>query len=138
MLQLFDAFPRNFSSSFDFDFLDREFNRLFPAFQQAGRAAAHPVNLYLAEDGAKVVADVPGWRAEHLNISVDGNKLNLEGRIPADETNTLSLGNFQRVINLPFRVRDDQVTATLNHGRLTISLEKREEDKPKKIHVNVA
>ncbi len=138
MLQLFDAFPRHWASSFDFDFLDREFNRLFPAFQQDGRAAAHPVNLYLADEGAKVVVDVPGWRAEDLHLSVEGKKLHIEGRFSAEQENPLSLGDFQRVINLPFRVREDQVAAELNHGRLMISLEKREEDKPKRIQVNVA
>ncbi|CAM2007556.1 Hsp20/alpha crystallin family protein [Acanthopleuribacter pedis] len=138
MLQLFDAFPRHWVSSFDFDFFDRELNRRFPAFQQAGRAAAHPVNLYLADEGARVVAEVPGWRAEHLDISVDGNKLHLAGRIPSDQKNPLSLGDFQRVVNLPFRIREDQVSAELQNGRLTIALERREEDKPKRIQVNVA
>ena len=139
MLQLFEPFAKHWASPFDFDFLDREFNRLFPAFQQTGRAAAHPVNLFLAEDGAKAVLDAPGWQPEWLQLLVESNKLHIEGRIPdGTDLGNLQLGDFHRVINLPFRVQEDQVSAELRQGRLVISLVKREEDKPKRIQVNVA
>ena len=139
MLQLLDQLSRSWSPAFDFDFFDREFSRFFPAFQHSGRAHAHPVNLYLNQDGAKAVLHAPGWRAEWLKLSVEGNKLHLEGVVPDDvEQGSLQFGNFHRVINLPFRVREDSVAASLEDGVLVISLDKREEDKPKRIQVNVA
>ena len=49
-----------------------------------------------------------------------------------------SYGFFERRFKLPANVREDEgITASMDHGVLTISLPKREEAKPKPISISV-
>lgn len=46
-------------------------------------------------------------------------------------------GKYSRLIELPFRVAADKISATLDNGVLEIRLPKAEEAKPKQIEVKV-
>jgi len=103
------------------------------------------VNVW--EDGETVFveAEVPGLKAEDLDITVVGDELTLKGeRLEASEEQASfhrrerGLGPFTRVIRLSSEVKADQVHATLTDGILQLKLPKTEAAKPRKIKVKTA
>ena len=105
---------------------------------------AYPaVNLYSGDDEAVVTAEVPGYGAEEIEVSVAGNALTLRGsreREEASEGETYrrrerSGNSFSRVVKLPFKVGEEGVSAEFKDGILTVQLPRAAEDKPKQIEV---
>ena len=125
--------------------LQEEMNRLLSA-SGAGRrqpAAGFPaINAYANEDGIALTAELPGVRAEDLDISVFRDTLTLRGtRQAAEEAQTYHRrerlhGEFVRTISLPFQVDPERVEANMQDGLLRLSLHRPEEDKPKRIKVS--
>ncbi len=129
--------------------LQREMNRLFEGVvpRRLRSAPSYPaMNVWSNQDGALITAEVPGVQPEHIDISVVGETLTLTGARLAPEVGEdaryhrqeRGYGKFSRSIELPFRVDADQVQATFNQGVLQIRLPRAEEDKPRKISVQVA
>lgn len=103
--------------------------------------------LNVWEDGENVFveAEVPGLKAEELDITVVGDELTLKGeRSEASEEQASfhrrerGIGPFTRVIRLSSEVKADQVQATLTDGILLLKLPKTEAAKPRKIKVKTA
>lgn len=139
MLHLLDdlsfANPRR-----ELDRLSRDLDRLFPRNMLVSRDR-RPLNIYTSEDHAKVVVSVPGWQPDWFDITVAGNKLFIKGetRYEAnDGGQSPAQEKLHRVVNLPFRLQEDRVSAAYENGMLAIDLERRESDKPKKIAITVA
>lgn len=117
------------------------------AGQLAGRGSerAFPaVNVTQDVDHFYLRAELPGMRADDLDLSVDGNKITLRGRrdIPA-ETGDVSFhrqervaGTFARTVSLPTDISADAVDANYKSGILTIVAPKAPEAKPRQIAVN--
>lgn len=129
--------------------LQREMNRLFEGVvpRRLRSAPSYPaMNVWSNQEGALITAEVPGVQPEHIDISVVGETLTLTGERLAPEVGEdaryhrqeRGYGKFSRSIELPFRVDADQVQATFNQGVLQIRLPRAEEDKPRKISVQVA
>ncbi len=129
--------------------LQREMNRLFEGVvpRRLLSAPSYPaMNVWSNQDGALITAEVPGVQPEHIDISVVGETLTLTGERLAPEVGEdaryhrqeRGYGKFSRSIELPFRVDADQVQATFDQGVLQIRLPRAEEDKPRKISVQVA
>ena len=124
--------------------LQDEMNRLFSA-STAGRrqpAAGFPaVNAYANEDGIALTAELPGVRAEDLDISVFRDTLTLRGKRQAPEEaqsyhrRERPHGEFVRTIGLPFQVDPERVEASMQDGLLRLSLHRPEQDKPRRIKV---
>jgi HSP20 family protein len=126
--------------------LQDEMNRLFSASVTGRRrpAAGFPaVNAYANEGGIALTAELPGIRAEDLEISVFRDTLTLRGtRQPEAEAKAYHRrerphGEFVRTISLPFQVDPDRVEANMQDGLLRLSLHRPEKDKPKRIKVKV-
>lgn len=104
------------------------------------------VNLSEDRDHIYVRAELPGVRAEDLEITIQDLSLILRGerKIASEEKQVnyqrreRESGFFRRVLALPSRVKPDKVEATCKDGVLTIKLAKPEEVKPRKIKVKVA
>ena len=100
--------------------------------------------MYANEDGVAVTAELPGVRAEDLEVSAFQDTLTLRGKRPApDEARAYhrrerQQGEFVRTLNLPFRVDPNRVEANLENGVLRLSLHRPEEDKPKRIKISAA
>lgn len=132
----------------DWERLQREMNRLFAGLSPAPSAAAYPaMNVWANEDGAIVMAELPGMSTDNLDISVVGDTLTLSGvREPEEEVCDCDLfhrqergfGSFTRSFQLPFQVEAEDVEATYEKGVLRIELPRAESDKPKKITVQAA
>jgi HSP20 family protein len=101
--------------------------------------------LNVTEDKDKyyVRAELPGIKANDLDISVTGNSLSISGerKIAAEgEKNRYhrkerEAGEFSRMISLPAQVDTAQVEARCADGILTVVLPKSEAAKPKQITV---
>ena len=104
------------------------------------------VNLSEDRDHIYVRAELPGVKAEDLEITIQDLSLILRGerKIASEEKQVnyqrreRESGFFRRVLALPARVQPDKVEATCKDGVLTIKLAKPEEVKPRKIKVKVA
>jgi HSP20 family protein len=93
-----------------------------------------------------VRAELPGIKADDLDISVTGNDLSIAGerKILAEDENAnyhrreREAGKFNRGISLPTQVDTTKVEAHCADGLLTIILPKAESAKPKQITVKKA
>jgi HSP20 family protein len=103
------------------------------------------VNVWEDAETVFVEAEVPGLRAEELDITVVGDELTLKGERSetGDEQASFhrrerGIGPFTRVIRLSSEVKADQVQAALEGGILLLRLPKTEAAKPRKIKVKTA
>ena len=125
--------------------LQDEMDRLTGAFAPAGgpAAAGFPaVNVYAGRDGIAVVAELPGVEPGDLEVHAQQDVLTIAGsrRPAAEDTQAYHRrerrgGAFSRTIQLPFRVDPDRVEAQLENGVLRLSLQRPEEDKPRRIAI---
>jgi len=90
---------------------------------------------------------VPGVDPAELEMTVMGNTLTLAGERkefdPAGAAfvwhrNERGVGTFQRTIELPGEIDNGTIAATCKNGVLTVTVNKAESAKPKKIAVAVA
>jgi HSP20 family protein len=100
------------------------------------------VNVWEDSENLFMEAEVPGLKADDLDITVVGDELTLKGQRP-EESQTDSafhrrergVGSFTRVVRLTSEVDADKVHAALNDGVLLLTLPKVEVAKPRKIQV---
>ena len=123
------------------DEMDRLLGTLTPAGGPA--AAGFPaVNVYAGRDGIAVVAELPGVEPGELEVHARRDTLTIAGtrRPAAEEAEAYHRrerrgGAFSRTIQLPFRVDPDRVEAQLEDGVLRLSLQRPEEDRPRRIAI---
>jgi HSP20 family protein len=116
--------------------------RLFVALQEASEMAAGeagawlpPVDLCESGECVTVRVELPGVRAEQVEVSLTNEELRVRGRkrkgAPRGVTRHLcserSFGQFARTIPLRWPVRRDDATAALKDGVLTVRLPKLKE-----------
>jgi HSP20 family protein len=101
------------------------------------------VNLTEDKNNYYVRAELPGVKADELDIQATANNIAISGerKIGAEEEGTRyhrrerEAGKFSRAIGLPDEVDPDKVEAKLEDGVLTIVVSKAEAVKPKQITV---
>ena len=132
--------------------LHREMNRLFDdvfntfgAPSLLGRMPAWPsIEVVQSEKDVRISAELPGLDEKNVEVLVDDDVLTIRGEKRSeteDQERRFSeryYGRFERVIPLPFAVKEDKVEASFNNGVLTITLPKsaKAEEKAKRIPVN--
>jgi HSP20 family protein len=105
-----------------------------------------PVDILEKGDTLLLVADLPGFRNEDIEVSVENRTLTLAGERKLDprfqDASTFrserSFGRFSRVFALPAIVDVSKIAAEFKDGVLTVTLPKAEEAKPRKIEVHTA
>ncbi len=137
----------NYASPFsDLTQLRGQMDRLFDGLTGTSRATAGvfpPINVTEDQDAYRIRAELPGIKADELDITVTGKSLAIAGeRKIAEETNGAKYhrreresGNFRRMVSLPGPIDADKVEATCTNGVLTLVLPKAEEAKPRQITV---
>lgn len=140
----------------EMDRLRTDMNRLFGeisgsrpwrlAFLPGVAARRYPLmNLHETEGGYRVVALAPGVHPDSFEITVHDNVLTLSGEkrppegVKPDEyhRSERSEGRFVRSIELAGEIDPEKVKATYTNGLLTVTLEKSEAAKPRKIQVDL-
>lgn len=110
------------------------------------QATVYPA-LNVTEDADHLIisAELPGLKAEDLEITLEGETLTLQGKRKGRDDGKLSYhrreikhGNFSRAITLPTKVDNEHMTANLTNGILTLTLGKASEVKPRKITVTTS
>lgn len=101
------------------------------------------VDIYETLDGLVVKADLPGVTKDGLDLRVENNLLTIRGRASHCAPGEMlyreyQLANFFRQFELSDRVDQQNISAELKHGVLTLNLPKAEEAKPRKIEIRVA
>jgi HSP20 family protein len=120
-----------------------DLNRLFSGLASYPATEYPLLNLWTNADGAVIAAEVPGVAPEDLDITIRRDIVTLRGNRPPemDDDGTLVQrqermhGPFSRTITLPFRVDADKATASFEHGVVTLTLPRPEDDKPRRIKV---
>lgn len=103
------------------------------------------IDLYHTNEDVIIKAALPGMTAEHVEISVAGDMLTLNGEIQRkDEREDAAYlireqryGRFERSLMLPTEVQSDKAKAEFENGILTITLPKAEQVRLKTITVKV-
>jgi len=125
MDDLFDSF---------FSGLDRPF---------AGYKAWPAIDVAEEDNAIVVRAEVPGCKAEDIDISVFGNRLTISGEKKLTEEKKekgyyhveSSYGSFRRELTLPTDVDQDKIDAVCKDGVLSITLPKAEKSKAVKVKI---
>ena len=94
-------------------------------------------------DHIYVEAELPGFRKDDVDITLENQTLTITAERKMDEKENKPgyllherrYSRFQRSFTLPPTVDEQTVNAKLNDGVLTITLNKREETKPRKVSV---
>jgi HSP20 family protein len=97
-------------------------------------------------DNFYIRAELPGLKADELQISVTGDSFSISGerKIKSDSGDVKyhrkerEAGRFNRIINLPGQIDIEKVEAHSSNGVVTIILPKSESTKPRQITVNVS
>lgn len=107
----------------------------------AGRAQP-AVNLWESGEAVFAELEVPGVKADQIDLSVVGDELTLTvrrenggGEGVTYHRRERPVGAFTRVFRLPAEVDPAKVNAELRSGVLTVTLPKAEAVKPRKIQV---
>ena len=123
---------------------DDAFTRPFSLTREGGSTWSSPaIDMYQTDNDVVVKADLPGIKADEVQINVNGDVLTIKGETKQqDEKKDKSWhirehrwGAFERSIRLPGGVIADRANADFDNGVLTITLPKSEEVKPRTITV---
>jgi HSP20 family protein len=127
--------------------LHRDMDDLFNAFFGGWPTYEHKLwpAIDIAEDQDAIVvrAEVPGCKADDIDISVHGSTLTISGEKKHEEEQKekgyyhleRSYGNFRRDLSLPNDVDATKIDATCKDGVLTITLPKAEKAKAVKVKI---
>ncbi len=132
--------------------LQRQLNRLFDDaltsdnWENFGNLSKIPAaELIEKDDALHLKLEVPGMQAKDLDIQVMADRVAIAGERKSEtksESNgstrsEFRYGKFQRIIPLPVRIQNTNVTAEYKNGILNLTLPKSEEEKNKVVKVNL-
>jgi HSP20 family protein len=136
-----------------FEAMQREFDSMFGRYLTShgggngARLAPYGVDVSEDADHIYVEAELPGFRKDDVDITLENQTLTISAERksqsdPGKENkgelllNERRYARFLRSFTLPPTVDEQSVNAKLADGVLTITLNKREESKPRKISVS--
>ena len=100
------------------------------------------INMYDEGDKSVLWAEIPGVDPDKLELSVLNETVTLKGeRLDAAEAEgnyyrrERPYGRFERTVTLPEAVNPESVKAAYKHGVLTVTMEKAEAEKAKRIPI---
>ncbi|NOZ95636.1 MAG: Hsp20/alpha crystallin family protein [Acidobacteria bacterium] len=104
-----------------------------------------PVDIRETDDAIEIHAELPGFNAEDVDVTVENGVLTIRGERKLEETREgetwhrveRAYGVFERAFQVPRNVDATKVKAQFNNGVLQLTLPKREESKPRSIKVQV-
>lgn len=102
-----------------------------------------PVDIVEGKDRIQLKVELPGFKEDQVNLTVEDGLLTIRGERKFERENTeenyhrieRSYGSFVRSFTLPNSVEQNRIQATFADGILNIDLPKREETKPKQIPI---
>ncbi|ARV62884.1 heat-shock protein [Nostocales cyanobacterium HT-58-2] len=131
--------------------LQRQMNRLFDdmvlpsTFVERSFPRVPAAELQETADAIHLKLELPGMEAKDLDVQVTENAVSIKAERKS-ETKTeekgvtrseFHYGKFQRVIPLPARIQNTNITAEYKDGILNLTLPKTEQEKNKVVKVNL-
>ena len=138
-----------FITPFDAIF-DQLVNKTFPTFKEdvgvSFNKGAYPkVNVYEYDDKIGIVAEIPGLDKKNVTVDVEDQILTISGDKHGLQddggkciTRELKQSSFKRSFNLGDHLDGEGIGAKFKDGMLSISIPKKEPEKPKKKFVKIA
>jgi HSP20 family protein len=128
--------------------MQHQLNRLFDDaltfdhFSNFGNFSKIPAaELTETDDAVHLKLEIPGMEAKDLDVQVMVDRVAIAGERKSeinDKTRTeFHYGKFSRVIPLPAKIQNTNVTADYKDGILNLTLPKAEEEKNKVVKVNL-
>jgi HSP20 family protein len=119
---------------------DRMWNSWTPFTLAEGRVPS--TDMYEEKDELVMKAELPGIEQKDLDITLEGDRLTITAEKKEEEvedaehhTRERYYGKYYRSVTLPYPVKEDKISATLDNGVLELRLPKADEAKPKKIEI---
>lgn len=105
-----------------------------------------PVDVAVSDSDVVLTMDVPGLTSEDISLEVVDNLLTVRGerrRAQAPEGTAFAhvergVGRFERSVRLPEGVDPDAITASLEHGVLSLIVPKPDHKRPRTIAIETA
>jgi len=128
----------------------REVGRLFETLGPMSHGKVFqgmpPVNLFEVGNQYVLTTPLPGMGPDEVDLSITGETLTIRGERTRPEgvmeeryrRQERMLGRWTRTVSLPDRVDSSGVTATFEHGLLTVTIPKAERVRPRQINVTSA
>ena len=112
-------------------------------YQRASAGVFPLINLTEDKNNYYVRAELPGVKADELDIQASANNIAISGerKIAAEDQSARyhrrerEAGSFSRMISLPGDIDTNKVDAKLENGILTVVISKAEAAKPKQITI---
>src|SRR3954470_5994411 len=128
--------------------MQRDFDSMFGRYltggggHDGGPLAPYGVDVREDPDHIYVEAELPGFKKDDVDITLENQTLTISAERKQEQEkkgdyllNERRYQRFLRSFTLPPTVDEKKVDARLNDGMLSITLNKREETKPRKIQV---
>jgi HSP20 family protein len=131
--------------------MSREMDRLMNSIWSEGNGGsvtwAMPAEVVETDAEIRIDLEVPGFREEDLEITMEKNVLSITGekRMSREEevkdtdyrVSERRYGRFHRAFTMPSSVRGDACEASYENGVLTLRFPKVEEARPRRIQIGV-
>jgi HSP20 family protein len=99
-------------------------------------------DIYETDDALTVVMEIPGVEKKDIDVNIENDVLRVEGRIDFAKYEGLeplyteyNVGHFARAFTLSNKIDQQQITAQLDDGILTLTLKKAREAMPRRIAI---
>jgi HSP20 family protein len=99
-------------------------------------------DIFETEDALTVVMEIPGVGKEAVDVNIENDVLRVEGRIDQSKYEGLeplyteyNVGHFTRSFTLSNKIDQQQISAQLDDGVLTLTLKKAKEAMPRRIAI---
>jgi HSP20 family molecular chaperone IbpA len=99
-------------------------------------------DIYETDDGLTVVMEIPGVEKQSVTVDVENDVLRVEARIDFSKYDGLeplyteyNIGHFARSFSLSNKIDQQQISAQLDDGVLTLTLKKAKEAIPRRISI---
>jgi HSP20 family protein len=103
------------------------------------------INILERQDAMVITADLPGLKAEDVEVTVEEGTLSIRGERKLEEASEGETyhrverlyGMFERTFTLPNSIDVDKIEARFSDGEMVLTLPKREESKPRSVKIKV-
>src|SRR5271166_5006945 len=99
-------------------------------------------DIFETEDALTVVMEIPGVAKEAVNVNIENNVLRVEAQIDHSKYEGMeplyteyNVGHFARSFTLSSKIDQQQISAQLDDGVLTLTLPKAKEAQPRRISI---
>jgi HSP20 family protein len=122
--------------------LSETFGKTFPDADRGGGGWRPAADVEETDEAYVVELELPGVNREDVSVEFGGGELAVTGEVKKRErvgflrTRTRPVGRFDYRVHLPAEVEQDQVTASLSDGVLTVRVPKSEHARRRRIPIS--